>query len=191
MVLVDPAGDAMAATPGALDDRRGAVEPGETFEELYRREFAGLLRVARLLGLNQPSAEDVVQEAFMRIHARAQPLDDASRVGAYLRVSVVNAARSHHRRRAVRLRHRRVADVRPDVPADEAFLLGEQYASVAAAVRALPARQQRVVVLRYWSGMSEAEIADALGVSAGTVKSTASRALAKLTRRLGEDRRDD
>jgi RNA polymerase sigma factor (sigma-70 family) len=73
----------------------------------------------------------------------------------------------------------------PAEPADTSLLLAEEQRELLAAVRALPERQRQVVVLRYWSDLSEAEIAETLGVSRGTVKSTASRALDALQTTLG------
>jgi RNA polymerase sigma factor (sigma-70 family) len=85
-----------------------------------------------------------------------------------LRVSVVNGARSHHRRRLVARRHIRVREP-DDAPGADAFLLlAEEHRAVIAAVQRLPCRQQEVLILRYWSGMNEAQIARTLGVSAGT-----------------------
>jgi RNA polymerase sigma factor (sigma-70 family) len=84
-----------------------------------------------------------------------------------LRVSVVNGARSHHRRRLVARRHIRVREP-DDAPDADAFLLLAEERAVIAAVQRLPRRQQEVLILRYWSGMNEAQIARTLGVSAGT-----------------------
>lgn len=167
----------------------GVAEPAAArdFGELYRREFPALVRIALLMGVDSGSAEDVVQDAFVRLQARPQPLEDPARAGGYLRVSVVNGARSHHRRRMLARGRLTAAFVRHADAADAAVLLSEEHRLVAVAVRALAPRQQHVIVLRYWAGMSEAEIARTLGMSAGTVKSTAARALAKLARRLGED----
>ncbi|MGW3998690.1 RNA polymerase sigma factor [Amycolatopsis sp. NPDC004772] len=155
-----------------------AVDPAE----LFRAHRPGLVRLAVLLLGDRGLAEDVVQDAFLAL-VRHWPLDDPAGAGGYLRVSVVNGARSAHRRAARRLRHR--PGDRDDVPpADTGVLLGEEHREVLAAVRRLPRRQREVLVLRYWAGLSEAEIADALGVSRGTVKTCASRALAKLEEEL-------
>lgn len=180
--------DVVGSSIGSM--RAGDVaEPAAAgdFGELYRREFPALVRIALLMGVDSGSAEDVVQDAFVRFQARPQPLDDPARAGGYLRVSVVNGARSQHRRRMLARRRLASAFVRHADAADAAVLLNEEHRLVAVAVRALAPRQQHVIVLRYWAGMSEAEIARTLGISAGTVKSTAARALAKLARRLGED----
>jgi RNA polymerase sigma factor (sigma-70 family) len=135
-----------------------------------------------LLLADRGLAEDVVQDAFVALFRR-WPLDDPAGAGGYLRVSVVNGARSAQRRVALRRRHRR-AERDDGPPADAETLLDEEHREVLAAVRRLPRRQREVLVLRYWSGLSEAEIAETLGVSRGTVKTCASRALAKLAGEL-------
>ncbi|GAB3881514.1 SigE family RNA polymerase sigma factor [Kibdelosporangium lantanae] len=134
--------------------------------DLYRRERPGLLRLAVLLVGDAALAEDLVQDAFVALHRRWRTLTDQSTAAGYLRVSVVNGARSAHRRRSVARRHARVGE--PDAPsADADLLVAEEHREVLAAVRKLPRRQQEVMVLRYWAGLSEAEIADTLGVSRG------------------------
>ncbi|MFJ1761443.1 SigE family RNA polymerase sigma factor [Amycolatopsis sp. NPDC088138] len=150
--------------------------------ELFRAHRPGLVRLAVLLLGDRGLAEDVVQDAFVALFKR-WPLEDPDGAGGYLRVSVVNGARSAQRRAALRLRHRK-AERDDGPPADAETLLDEEHREVIAAVRQLPRRQREVLVLRYWSGLSEAEIAHTLGVSRGTVKTCASRALAKLEGQL-------
>ena len=151
---------------------------------LYADQRYGLIRLAYLLTGDRGLAEDLIQDAFLALHRRWPDLADRSQVPAYLRTSVVNGARSAHRRR---LRPRRVLLEPEDSPsADAGVLLADEHRTVLAAVRRLPRRQQEVLVLRYWAGLSEAEIAESLGVSRGTVKTCASRALATLTHRLGD-----
>ena len=90
-----------------------------------------------------------------------------------------------HRRRSVARRHLRVSEPDNQPPADTALLLAEEHREVLHAVRRFPRRQQEVLVLRYWAGLSETEIAETLGVSRGTVKTCAARAIATLGDRLG------
>jgi RNA polymerase sigma-70 factor (sigma-E family) len=153
-------------------------------DELYRQEWPGLLRLAVLLTGDRGQAEDVVQDAFVALQRRFHRLADPAGAAGYLRVSVVNGARSIHRRRLVAWRHQR-AEPSLEPPLDSGLLLAEEHQEVMVAVRRLPRRQQEVLILRYWSGLSEAEIATTLGVSRGTVKTCASRALATLSNRLG------
>ncbi|MFF1614354.1 RNA polymerase sigma factor [Amycolatopsis sp. NPDC058278] len=153
--------------------------------DLFRRHRSDLLRLAVLLLGDTSQAEDVVQDAFVALHRRWPVLADPAAAAGYLRVSVVNGARSAHRRRATVRRHLRVGEPEALPAADAGLLLAEEHRRVLAAVRQLPRRQWEVLVLRYWSGLSEAEIARTLAVSRGTVKTCASRALAKLEDLLG------
>ena len=151
---------------------------------LYRTHRLNLLRLAVFLTDDRAVAEELVQDAFAALYERWTSLADASAAPSYLRATVVNGARTVHRRRGVMRRHIRVAD--PDVSpsADFALLLDEEHREVVAALRRLPRRQREVLVLRYWAGLAEAEIAEALHVSRGTVRSTASRAIDALERLL-------
>lgn len=166
--------------------RSGTLSTGDDeIAELYRAQRHGLLRLAVLLIGDHGLAEDLVHDAFVALQRRWSSLTDPELAAGYLRVSVVNAARSLHRRRAVARRHLRVAEPEILPAADAAVLLAEEHQAVVAAVRKLPKRQQQVLVLRYWADMTEAQIAAVLGVSAGTVKSSASRAVAALGQQLG------
>ncbi len=157
----------------------------EEIELSYRAHRGDLVRLAGLL-LDEPGArEEVVQDAFVALHLRRGTVAP-EKVPAYLRSSVLNAARS-------RLRHRRVVDrlgwilpTTPPTPEDEA-ISGDRRAGVLTAVRRLSRRQQEVVVLRYWMDLSEADIAATLGISPGSVKVHASRALAAIARSVGEE----
>jgi RNA polymerase sigma-70 factor (sigma-E family) len=157
---------------------RTEVEP-PGFAELYQAHRLGMVRLAVLLVDDQGTAEDVVQDAFMALHRRWDGLQDVNAALGYLRTCVVNTARSVLRRR--RTARRYVPPWDPHHPSAEgAVLLAEEHAEVLAALRRLPRRQREVLVLRYWSDLSEAQIADTLGISVGTVKSSASRGLAAL-----------
>lgn len=153
--------------------------------ELFRRQRPDLLRLAVLLLGDRAMAEDVVQDAFVALHRKWPTLSDPAAAAGYLRVSVVNGARSAHRRRATVWRHLKAGEPEALPAADAGVLLAEEHRTVLDAVRRLPRRQREVLVLRYWAGLSEAEIADTLAVSRGTVKTCASRALAKLADLLG------
>ena len=104
----------------------------------------------------------------------------------YLRGAVVNGCRSVLRRRLLIRRHADKDQPYPPLSAEEAMLLSEDRRQVLAALAGLPARRREVLVLRYYAGLSEAEIAATLGISTGTVKSTAARGLAALARALKE-----
>jgi RNA polymerase sigma-70 factor (sigma-E family) len=147
--------------------------------ELYSVHFQALVRLAELLVLDRPTAEEVVQDAFVAMHGSWQRLGEAEKALAYLRQAVVNRSRSV-------LRHRTVVDknlqeIPPDMPSaeHEALALFERQA-VMAALRGLPVRQREVIVLRYYADLSEAETASVMGVSRGAVKSHLARGMAAL-----------
>lgn len=147
--------------------------------ELYAAHRLSLVRLAVLLVDDQASAEDVVQDAFTSLAGRLHRLREPHAALGYLRTSVVNGSRSALRRRRTARGYVPPRDVEPPGPDDRA-VLAEEHREVLAALDRLAPRQREVLVLRYWAGLSEAEIADACGISRGTVKSTASRAIAAL-----------
>jgi RNA polymerase sigma-70 factor (sigma-E family) len=150
----------------------------------YQTHYAGLVRTAAMLVGDVATAEDVVQDSFIAMHRAWWRLRDTSRVLPYLRRSVINKSRSVLRRRAVADRH---LQARPqNLPsAEESALVGVQRSSVLEALSALPSRQREVVILRYYADLSEAEIAEALGISRGAVKSHTARAKGSLRTVLG------
>ena len=153
-----------------------AAPPPHDPVALYAAHRLSLVRLAVLLVDDLGTAEDVVQDAFAGFVGRRRPLDDPDRALAYLRTAVVNNARSALRRRRTARGYVVPREVEPDGP-DGRLILAEEHREVLAALDRLAPRQREVLVLRYWSGLSEAEIAEALGISRGAVKSTASRAL--------------
>lgn len=165
---------------------RAAIVSEQLVDELYRGHALRLTRMALLLVGDQASAEDVVQDAFLGLFRGLDRLNDPNRAVAYLRVSVLNGCRSVLRgRQRARLR-RAATDDLPVWSAEAAALAGEDRREVLQAVSQLPRRQREVLVLRYFLGLSDSEIAVDLGVSRGTVASTASRALAALARKAGK-----
>ena len=163
-----------------MTDDRAAGEPdgrASTYEQLFHSHFRGMVRLAMMLGADDP--EDVAQEAFVRLHGRAKTLRDPHAAVGYLRTTVVNLTRS-------RLRHlsvvRRQAEAVDDAPRDVAsaeqdVVRREAGRDLVAALTRLSDRHREALVLRYWLDLSEAEMADAMGVSRGTVKSHVSRGL--------------
>jgi RNA polymerase sigma-70 factor (sigma-E family) len=154
------------------------------FDQLYRAQWHNMVRVAMLLVDDVESAKDCVQDAFVGLY-RTPPRNVDTQVG-YLHRSVVNAARSMLRRRGTVRRHLQNTELRPVDGADHPVIVGAEHAALMAALRQLPQRQREVLVLRYWSELSEADIAAALGIRPGTVKSAASRALTALEQKLGD-----
>jgi RNA polymerase sigma-70 factor (sigma-E family) len=168
----------------ALDDPMTAARRVDV-PALYEQHWRAMVRLAVLLVDDIASAEDVVQDAFLALHHRADGLREPGAALAYVRTSVVNLSRSVIRRRQTARKHLRAAEPEATEAADHDVLLREEHRAALLAVRELPRRQQEVLVLRYWSGLSEKEIAATLGISAGSVKSAASRGMAALERALG------
>ena len=184
--------DGGAADGGASDgpsDSGLAAGGSHDVSVLFRERHAELVRLAVLLVGDRPSAEDIVQDVFARLCLRDRlPGGDGSL--AYVRAAVLNGCRSALRRRAVARRFGNSNDPLArgalQESAEHEAILAEDRRQVLTALAVLPPRRREVLVLRYWLGLTEAEIAAVLGISTGTVKSTAARGLAALARKLGE-----
>ncbi|MFT4263754.1 MAG: SigE family RNA polymerase sigma factor [Nocardioides sp.] len=165
--------------------------PRADLAEIYALHRLSLVRLAVLLVDDRELAEDVVQDAVTAALGRAGALREPQAAVAYLRTAVVNGSRSALRRR--RTARAYVPPTPTPVPgADDAVLVADEHREVLAALAGLAPRQREVLVLRYWSGLTEADIAETLGLSRGAVKSTASRGLAALGRALAaHDPHDD
>jgi RNA polymerase sigma-70 factor (sigma-E family) len=164
----------------------GTVD-GLDLESLYATQWTRLVRLAVLLVDDIGLAEDVVQDAFINLHRHQSELRSSAAAAGYLRTSVINGARSQLRRRVMSRRHlATLAERAPTVDgADSGVILTEQNQELMDQLRRLPRRQREVLVLRYWAHLTEAEIAETLGISVGTVKSSASRGLDALEIKLG------
>lgn len=162
----------------AVPDLAGA-DRDTALGRLFTAHYTPMLRLAVLLGADD--AEDVVAEAFWQLYRRWQRLRSADAAVAYLRSVVVNLTR-------MRLRHLQVVRKHTEHVVDglrsaesEALLRDDQRVLVEA-LKELPARQREALVLRYWLGLKESEIASAMKISAGAVKSHTARGMATLTR---------
>ena len=152
---------------------------------LFQAHATGLVRLAMLMLGDQGAAEDVVQDAFLGLYRRWSALSDPDREVAYARSSVLNGCRDALRRRSRKIP---AALLEPDAASAEAgVLLAEEHREVLTALRRLPSRQREAVVLRHCLGLPEGEVAQAMKVSRGTVKSASHRGLAALARILKED----
>lgn len=170
-------GDDGAATRAAIVD-------------LYAAHYRPLLKLASLLLDDRAACEEVVQDAFVAVIRRGLDDVEGTKTPAYLRSAVLNGARSHLRRRKVRDRVRPLRPV-PSSAGGSPEATAEQHddeRAVLTALRGLPTRQREVLVLRYWMELSEAEIADALGISTGSVKTHAHRGIHTLATILEERR---
>lgn len=147
--------------------------------ELFDSQYAGLVRLASLLVRSSGEAEEIVQDAFVAMHGRWSRLREPAKAAGYLRRTVVNSARSSHRRHAVADKHRvSLVDAAPHP--DAVALAADSRAVVIEALHRLPQRQREVLVLRYYGDLSEADIASLLSISRGAVKTHASRGLTAL-----------
>jgi RNA polymerase sigma-70 factor (sigma-E family) len=156
-----------------------------TLADLYRDHRMRLVRMAVLLVDEPATAEDVVQEAFAGLHRHWGGLRDEAAAVGYLRTAVVNGSRSVLRRRKTAREY--VAPHQVNARSAESLaMLSAEHQAVVDALSTLPPRQREVLVLRYYGGLSEAEIAEAAGITRGTVKSTASRALDTVARVMAE-----
>ena len=168
----------MVDVPGA-PTTGAARSPGEDadYRDLFFGQFAAMTRLAAMLGADDP--EDVAQEAFVRLHGRSRTLRDPHAAVAYLRSTVVNLTRSRLRHLAVVRRHA-ARDARAPghvASAEHDAVTRESHHELVAAVQRLSPRHREALVLRYWLDLTEAEMAEAMGVSRGTVKSHVSRGL--------------
>lgn len=170
---------------------RAGMTAGDDFETraaaLFNAEAPSLLHLARFYVDDKTAAEDLVQEAFIRLSRSMGRINDESRAAAYLRSIVINLARDHNRRGLVSLRHRPPA-VDEEPSAEEAALGRSARDDVIAALRALPGRQRDCLTLRYYYDMSPAAIADGLGMSVNSVKTHLRRGLRALATALEETR---
>ena len=160
-------------------DRPVRWDADTAVEELYAAHYRRLVRLSVLLVRDLETAEEVVQDAFVAMHDRWRRLRDPDLALAYLRQAVVNRSRSVLRHRAVVDKHR--PNPPPGMPSAEyGALVRLERSAVVAALRKLPARQREAIVLRYYADFSEAEVAAAMGISRGAVKSHTARAIAAL-----------
>lgn len=155
--------------------------------ETYQAHYRSLLGLAALLLDDTASCEDVVQEAFIRVHSARRRVRDPEKTLAYLRQTVVNLSRSTLRRRILGVKL--LSKPMPDMASAEEGAYDElERADLINAMRGLQRRQREVLVLRYFADMSEAEVAQSLGISTGSVKAYGSRGIAALRVAMGANR---
>jgi len=163
---------ALGSVPAQWDAERAVTT-------LYGEHYGTLVRLAALLVRDVATAEEVVQEAFVAMHTSWRKLRDTEKALSYLRQSVVNRSRSV-------LRHRMVMDRNAPMPpplapsAEQGAITELERSAVVSALRRLPPRQREALVLRYYGDLSEAQIACAMGISRGAVKSHTARGMSSL-----------
>jgi RNA polymerase sigma-70 factor (sigma-E family) len=175
----------MTTRTETLDATPAALDASALVARMYREEGPSLVRLARLFTDDRNAAEDLVQEAFIRLHRSAHRIHDPSKVAPYLRSIVLNLARDHNRRGLMSLRHREppAPERSPQLPEDT-VVAAEDSSRVVEALRDLPRRQRDCLVLRYYLDLSEREIGTTLGISPNSVKTHCRRGMAALQQAL-------
>lgn len=149
--------------------------------ELYAAHWNALARLAYLMVHDITLAEDITQDALVAVHQRWGDLRDSQAAIGYVRRTIVNRARSALRHQGVVDRYaRRTGAQESVVSAEHTAMQHVEHEEMLHALHALSDKQREVLILRYYSDLSEAEIADALGISRGAVKTHAHRGLARL-----------
>ena len=187
IVALPPRGLLLSIAAARSEGEAISAEAEALVVRLFHTEGRALVRLARLFVDDRDAAEDLVQEAFLRLARHAGRIDAADRAPAYLRSIVLNLARDHNRRGLVSLRHHATRGREVDVTDDTADRLvrSEEHRAVLDAVRRLPLRQRDCITLRYFEELSIEQIAAALGVSSNSVKTHLQRAMASLERMVG------
>lgn len=165
-----------AAVLGEASDARAVVA------QMYREHYTPLVRTIALLVRDAAEAEDIVQEAHLRLYRSWDQIQDQARAPGYLRSTAINLARSRLRT-IIRARSKEPQPSHAMQP-DEKAMAGEASASVIKALKSLPRRQRECLVLRYYVDLTDREIAEDLGVSVGAVKQHLHRGLEKLEQSL-------
>lgn len=180
-----PVAEPAPVAPPALAEhpKLGGLAREAVLVELFDQHYTGLLRLAVLLGADD--AEDIVAEAFCQLYRRWNRLRSQDAALAYLRSVLCNLVRMRVRHLQVVRKHAE----RPGGPIDSAeneALLREDQRALIDALKGLPGRQREALVLRYWLSLRETEIAAAMSISCGAVKSHTARGMAALTRALAD-----
>jgi RNA polymerase sigma-70 factor, sigma-E family len=149
----------------------------EAFHDYVAARGPVLLRMAHNLAGNPADAEDLLQAALIKTYLAWDRINDRRAIDGYVRRAMVNINISWWRRRKL---EEYPSDEIPEVPAPDSAVHGRAFELLEQALDRLPTRQRTAIMLRYYEDMTEPEIAEALGISIGTVKSTVSRAMAKL-----------
>lgn len=175
----DSAHGTMVSADGTAIPTPAAGTTVDHLTETYRAHYRSLLGLAALLLDDTASCEDVVQEAFIRVHSARKRVREPEKTLAYLRQTVVNLSRSALRRRILGLKL--LSKPMPDMASAEEGAYDQlERDDLIKAMRGLQRRQREVLVLRYFADMTEAQVAETLGISLGSVKAYGSRGIAAL-----------
>jgi len=170
-----PGGGILREIPVARTDR----DADRAVTALYDRHYSALVRLAAFLVRDIATAEEIVQDSFVAMHSAWRRLPDSDRALCWLRRSVLNRSRSVLRRRIAA--DRKTTGPAPDLPRGQQHAMAApEFPAVLPALRALPAQQREVLVMRYYADLSDAQIAEIIGISEGAVSRRAARATAAL-----------
>jgi RNA polymerase sigma-70 factor (sigma-E family) len=151
---------------------------GSRLAELYVRHAAEAIRLAYVLTGDRLLAEDLVQDAFVKLAGRLVHLRDPGAFDPYLRRTVVNLANSYFRRKRIERAHLRRTAAEPPVSGDAPDI--DRRDELWRGLQRLPTRQRTAIVLRIYEDLPEQRVAEILGCRPGTVRSLLSRGLAEL-----------
>jgi RNA polymerase sigma-70 factor (sigma-E family) len=171
--IVGPVGTEIPSLPGG----HVGTAPHDEFRDFVAARRPTLLRAAMLLTADSGDAEDLLQSALAKTYLAWDRINDRGALDGYVRRAMVNINISWWRRRRL---EEYPTDELPDMPVADHARRSELRDAMERLLGRLPARQRAAVVLRYYEDLTESEIAETLGVSVGTVKSTVSRAMARL-----------
>jgi RNA polymerase sigma-70 factor (sigma-E family) len=167
------------------DVRMDEAEVGGRLADLYAHHAADAIRLAYMLTGDRMLAEDLVQDAFVKLAGRLAHLRDPAAFDAYLRRTIVNLANSHFRRKRVETAYLRRTAGEP--PISEPVLDPERSDELWHALQRLPVRQRAAIVLRIYEDLTEQRVAEILGCRPGTVRSLLSRGLAEMRIQIRSD----
>lgn len=171
-----------------MANARGVSAADAGVSELYATHWHSLVRLAYLMVHDVTLAEDIAQDALVAVHQRWGRLRDSQAAIGYVRTTIVNRSRSALRHRVVVERHaRRTGAEESTVSAEQTALAELEHEDMLRAFDRLSEKQREVLILRYYEGLSEAEIADTLEISPGAVKTHAHRGLANLRTILADE----
>jgi len=155
----------------------------EAIADLFDEHARSLVRLARFFVDDRNAAEDLVQEAFLRLHGSFHRIENHDRAVAYLRSIVLNLARDHNRRGLLSLRHR-LPERQGPASVEDRIVMREDQREVFDALQSLPNRQRDCLALRYYLDLGPPEIAATLDLSVNSVKTHLRRGLETLEARL-------
>jgi RNA polymerase sigma-70 factor (sigma-E family) len=171
-------GGAINPTPVVHSNPVPAAGARSALCDLYGVRYQSLVRLAAVVVQDAETAEEVVQDSFMALYGAWSRLHETSKARAYLRQSVVNRAMSVLRHRAVEKKY--AAALASEESTEQEIIILLERSALVAALRRLPARQREAVVLRFYADLPEADVAKAMGISRGAVKSHVARGVSTL-----------